>query len=42
MTGIVYVKALAIRNHDVARNAESCLLGALNVRVHPSHNAKCR
>ena len=40
MSGVIHVEALAIRNHHVARNAESRLFGALHVCVHPSHNAK--
>src|ERR1700735_643961 len=42
MTRIIYVKASAIGSHNVTRNAELRLFGALHVRVHPAQNAKSR
>src|ERR1700728_1960127 len=39
VTGVIDVEALPIRNHDVAGNAELRLFRALNVCVHPSHDA---
>jgi hypothetical protein len=40
MIGVIHVEALSVGNHDVARNAESSLFGALHVRVHAAHNAE--
>ena len=40
VAGIIDVQASSIRHHGVAGRTELSLLGALDLRVHPSHEAK--